>query len=338
MTTELRPASIGDLPPDDDLTWPDRTIGQTGAWLAFIAESQRATPVVAQVLEHGEPVGWFTGATVRRGLVRQLGSPLPGWTTAAMGMLLAPGTDRAAAVAAVPRFASDHLRCAHVELADRGLDVTAEIPGFARSVLPGYQLPLVGRSDDDLLAAMTASGRRDVRRAVRNGIVVHPVDPGAADAVLARHRRHLEDAFAKRGLRPTYPASRTEALVRHLGPTGNLLLLEARTAQGEPAASGIFVGLPGSTVEFWAGASDRSLQHLLPNEALMWAALRWWRDRGASTFDFGGGGTYKRKYGGDPHELARLRWSRWPIVEAGRRAALAGRRVVRRPRTVAPRN
>lgn len=345
MTIQLVLASTADLPSDDDPAWPDRTVGQTPAWLAFVAESQGARPVVARAVADGDEVGWFAGAVVRRGPVRQLGSPLPGWTTAAMGMLLPPGIDRQEAIAALPSLAVDHLRCWHLEVADRHLAPEQAAPleghGFRRDALAGFALPLAGRSDDDLLATMTSSGRRDVRRALRNGIeVVHvdPTDPIEVKPFLLEHRRQLEAAFAKRGLRPTYPASRTAALVRHLGPTGHLLLLEARTPEGAPAATGIFVGLPGSTVEFWAGASDRRLQHLLPNEALMWEAIRRWRDRGAATFDFGGGGEYKRKYGGARVEVVRLRWSRWAALEAGRRGALSARRLLRRPRPVDPRN
>ncbi|HRW36289.1 MAG TPA: GNAT family N-acetyltransferase [Aquihabitans sp.] len=337
MTIELEPAPIDELPADHATDWPNRTIGQTPAWLAFVAESQGARPVVARVLDAGRSVGWFTGATVRRGPIRQLGSPLPGWTTAAMGLLVPPDVDRVAAIAAVPDLARS-LGCPHVELADRELETDVEVPGFRRSWLPGYQLAIGGRADEDLLAAMTTSGRRDVRRALRNGIEVDAVDPQEPDAFLAEHRHQLEAAFAKRGLRPTYGASRTASLVRHLGPTGHLLLLRATTPEGQVAATGIFVGLPGGTVELWAAASERALQPLLPNEALMWAALRWWRDAGAATFDFGGGGSYKRKYGGAEHRLARLRWSRWSSLEAGRRAALAVRRSVRRPHPPTPRN
>lgn len=304
---------------------PDRTVAQTRAWLDFLAETQGAEPVLARVLDDAEPVGWFTGALVRRLGLRILGSPMRGWTTAAMGFNLVPGVDRVAAVGALAPFAFGELGCVHLEVADRALAGVPRVPsGFRLGHLPGWELDLA-RDDAALLAAMKSHGRRDVRRALRNGIEVEQVDPTDPGPFVAEYYHQVSAAFAKRGRVPTYPAERVAALLRHLGPTGHLLALRARTPAGEPAATGIFPGLPGGTAEFWMGASDRSHQHLLPNEALMWTALRTWRDRGAERFNFGGGGAYKAKYGGDPHVLAQLRRSRPAVLEHARAAALRAR-------------
>jgi hypothetical protein len=300
---------------------PDRTICQTRAWLDFLVETQAAEPVTARVVDGDRPVGWFTGATVRKGGLRFLGSPLRGWTTAAMGFNLEPGTDRTAALAALPALAFGELGCVHLEFADRALTDDADVPpGFVLAHLAGYELDLAGLDDDALLAGMASGGRRDVRRALRNGIEVEVV-PHTDPDFAATYYEQVSEAFAKRNLVPTYPVERVSALMRHLGPAGHLLLLRARTADGQAAATGIFPGLPGGTAEFWMGASVRALQPQLPNEALMWAALTTWRDRGAVRFNFGGGGSYKAKYGGRPHRMPWVRRSRFAVLEHGRRAA-----------------
>ncbi|MCB1041145.1 MAG: GNAT family N-acetyltransferase, partial [Acidimicrobiales bacterium] len=258
--------------------------------------------------------------------LRFLGSPLRGWTTAAMGSTLEEGVDPALVLAALPRFAFAELGCIHLECADRSLlDATRVPSGFHVTTLPGYELELAidgePRSDADLLAAMTPHGRRDVRRSLRNGIVVEAVDPLDPGDFASVYYQQVSEAFARRSRLPTYPVERVEALIRHLGPTGDLLLLRSRTPAGEVAATGIFPGIPGGTAEFWMGASTRSLQPQLPNEALMWEALRRWRDRGASRFNFGGGGTYKAKYGGAPHTMPWARRSRFAGLEPARAIA-----------------
>ena len=58
----------------------DRVVFQTREWLEFLARTQRAQPVVAMVMDHGEHVGYFTGLIIRRMGLRILGSPFPGWT------------------------------------------------------------------------------------------------------------------------------------------------------------------------------------------------------------------------------------------------------------------
>jgi hypothetical protein len=276
----------------------DRSVFQTLPWLDFVAETQRAEPVVAAVLHQGAAIGWFTGAVVRRFGIGLLGSPLPGWGTSYMGFTMDVEIPTPTLLAALRRFAWYELHCVHLELMDRALPTeAAPVRGFRMAPFCGYELAL-GEPDETLLAGMTRSGRRDVRRALRNGIEVEEVDPAGGRGFASEYYGQVSEAFAKRGLRPAYGVDRVEAAIRHLHPTGDLLLLRARTPDGEPAATGLFPGRRGGTAFYWMGGSHRRLQPLLPNEALMWHAIRTWRDRGAVRFDFGGGGVHKGKYGG----------------------------------------
>jgi CelD/BcsL family acetyltransferase involved in cellulose biosynthesis len=327
VTIRFERVALGDVPWTELDAWTDRTVGQTRGWLGFLAASQGAEPIVAQVTDGSDALGWFTGGIVRRGGIRQLGSPLRGWTTPAMGCNLAPGADRVAVLEALPRFAFGPLRCLHLEYADRAFGDGAPPPGYRSTPHPGYVSELV--DDDRLLAAMTTNGRRNIKKAQRLGITVEVVDPAAPGTFAAEFHEHLTAAFATRGVAPTYPVERVEQLIDHVGPTGSLLLVRARTAEGAVAGAAIFPGLHGGTAEFFGGASRRDLLHLCPNEALMWTAMRTWRERGATHLDFGGGGDYKRKYGGTPHELSWLRRSRFEVLERGRAAALAARGRVR---------
>ena len=59
----------------------DRTVFQTRDWLNFVAETQRAAPVIAQLQQDGKVVGFFSGLTFSRLGVKILGSSFPGWTT-----------------------------------------------------------------------------------------------------------------------------------------------------------------------------------------------------------------------------------------------------------------
>ncbi|MGA8069312.1 MAG: hypothetical protein WCA47_18420, partial [Terriglobales bacterium] len=59
----------------------DRTVFQTREWLQFVAESQRAQPVLAELREKNDVLGYFTGLTVSKFGMKVLGSSFPGWTT-----------------------------------------------------------------------------------------------------------------------------------------------------------------------------------------------------------------------------------------------------------------
>ncbi|MEZ5322505.1 MAG: GNAT family N-acetyltransferase [Microthrixaceae bacterium] len=335
MSVLLRRVAPAEVPWDELDRRPDRSVFQTRDWLDFLAETQGCEPVLARVTDGDTQIGWFTGAMVRKAGFRFLGSPMRGWTTSYMGFTLDRPERVAECIAALPGLAFSRLGCIHLEVMDRNLDAAAVPPGFVASALHGYERN-IDVDDDALMGAMTANGRRDVRRALRNGIEVEVV-PHTDRGFAAEYYRQVEEAFAKRKLVPTYPPERVEAMIRHLGPSGRLLLLRAHLRNGRPVATGLFPGMAGSTAVFWMGASHRDAQSELPNEALMWTAMRTWRDRGAVRFDFGGGGHYKAKYGGEPIEVPWLRRSRFAQLEHGRRVAqrlvrLAQQRAGRRGR------
>lgn len=300
---------------------PDRTIFQTRAWLDFLVETQTAEPVVARLIEGREQIGWFTGGIIRHAGVKFLGSPMRGWTTSYMGFNLDDPTRRVAALEALPEFAFDGLGCIHLEVMDRSL-TTEDVPAdaFVSARLSGYEVTILG-DDDQIMERMKKNGRRDVRRALRNGIEVERVDPVADPGFGAEYYDQVAESFAKRSLVPTYPVERVDAMIRHLHEAGRVVLLRSYDPEGRPVATGLFPGLPGGTAVFWMGASHRDAQAMLPNEALMWSALRTWRDEGAVRFDFGGGGSYKEKYGGSPIVVPWLRRSRFAGLERGRELA-----------------
>lgn len=310
---------------------PDAEVFHTPAWLAYLAQTQRAEPVLAEVLDGSQVVGHFVGALVRRFGVPILGSPMPGWATQYMGFLLQDGASRRAAVDALPAFAFGELGCVHLEFGDRRLGVD-ELAGSSFRAHPGgtYLVDLA-RPEEELLAGMAARTRTYVRRAARTGLIAEEVTgPEFAD----EYHAQLTEVFARQGLAPTYGVDRVRSLIRTVGPSGQLLLLRVRGPEGEPLATAVSIGR-GPLAVNWGTASSRAAGSLHPNDLLWWEMLRRWRERGATCFDMGGRGDYKAKYGGVPTPVVRFHRSRFGVLELGRtaverlvrgRQVLAGRR------------
>jgi len=273
----------------------DRHVFQTREWLSFIEAEQKADPVVCAVKAGSSTVGYFTGLVVRHFGVRILGSPFPGWSTGYMGFNLENGISRREAVDALVRFAFGPLQCAHVEVRDRYLDSSAaQRLGGTVHDFATFEVDLRG-SEDEIFGRMTSACRRCIRKAQKVGVVIEE----AGDVEFAdEYQEQLQDVFAKQSLRPTYGVERVRALIEHLQPTGRLLLLRARNAEGKCIATAIFV-VHGRMMYFWGGASWRQDQILRPNESIFWYAMRYGKREGAEVLDMGGGGDYKRKYGGD---------------------------------------
>lgn len=297
----------------------DRTVFQTRAWLAFIAATQQAEPVIATVLDGDLPIGRFTGAILRKNGMRILGSPFPGWTTSYMGFNLPSGVRRAEALVALKRFAFKVLGCMHLEVLDRLVtpdDLDAAGYRYDARPLTGFEIDLT-QDEDALLKGMDAGRRRYIRRAESSGLRIEVAD----DAAFANeYYAQLDDVFARQRLVPTYSLDRVRSLITHVHPSGDLLLLRARNAQGVCIATGIFPAL-NDTMVFWGGASWKRWHHLHPNEPLQWFAMRYWKARGITRYDMGGTGEYKRAYGGREIRVPWGRASRYAAIEHLRNGA-----------------
>jgi hypothetical protein len=272
----------------------DRTIMQTRAWLNFIAATKNAEIVVAAVKNDDDTVGYFTGLIVKKFGVRILGSPFKGWASAYMGFNLPVGWPRREVLKVLPAFAFKKLQCHYLELTDRYLcEEDYKDLGYAYKISQGYEIDL-SKSEEELFANMyQKSCRWCINKAKKCGVVIEE----ASDAAFADdYYVQLTDVFAKQSLVPPHRVDRVQQLIKYIFPTGNLLLLRAKSPEGVCIATGIFPAYNG-TAYFWGAASWRQYQNLCPNEPLFWYALKYWKAHGCKKFNMGGGGNYKRKYG-----------------------------------------
>ena len=295
----------------------DRTVFQTREWLRFVSETQKASPLVVELREGKNVAGYFTGLTFSKFGVKVLGSSFPGWTTPYMGFNLVPDASRAAALKAVEELAWEELKCLHIEVSDPYfVPEDGKALGFKCDFYTSYRTDL-RLQEEELFNKMDSACRRCVRKAEKSGVTVEEAhDIAFAD----EYYEQLKDVFAKQGLVPTYPVERVLALVKHMEPTGRVLLLRARDPEGKCIATGIFPGFNKIT-EFWGNASFRSSQILRPNELIQWYVMRYWKQRGVEVYDWGGEGTYKEKYGCVVHRVPWFIKSRNQVVSRLREEA-----------------
>jgi hypothetical protein len=298
-------------------SFEDRTVFQTREWLQFVSESQNAMPMLAELRDGNEVLGYFTGLTFSKFGLKVLGSSFPGWTTPYIGFNLNPGVSRRDALGALEKFAWDDLKCLHMEISDPYFTFEdADSLGFKKEYYGSYRTDLT-KSEDELFNSMESACRRCVRKAQKSGVKIEEAhDLAFAD----EYYEQLKDVFAKQSLVPTYSVERVRSLVKNMEPSGRVLLIRARDPEGKCIATGIYPGF-NKIAEFWGNASFRAYQNLRPNEACHWYALRYWKQHGATIFDWGGEGTYKEKYGCTPHRVPWFTKSRYQIVGALRNEA-----------------
>jgi hypothetical protein len=297
---------------------PGQTVSRE--WIHFVAETQKAVPVVAELRHGSDRLGFFTGLIVRKLGLRILGSPFPGWMTPYMGFTLYPGVPRAVALVALERFAFQELGCVHVEIMDRHLTVQdVDEAGYAYSVVGSYETDL-RQSEERLLAAMKSACRRCIRKADKSGVLIEEAR-GEDTGFVEDYYAQLKEGLLGKGIVPSYNAALVRKLVEHLFSSGRLLLLRARDPDGRCIATGVYPAMNG-TAHLWGNVASYSWsRHLRPSEALNWYAMRYWKARGVERFDWGGVGRYKEKYGGAPIAVLRVRKSRSSAVGCLRQLA-----------------
>ena len=325
MKIERQP--IETLPWESMDEYGDRVFSQRLPWLEFIVETQGGEIVIAHLSDEGKTVGYFTGILFKKFGFKIMGSPFPGWNTPYLGFNLLPCISRKRAVAALIPFIFKELGCIHLELADPYLcpDDVQEFE-FKSKITHTYVSDLT-LTEDALFAKMKSSCRGSIRKAEKIGTRIEEASPiGFSE----EYFRHLTDVFAKQNLKPTHGQERIEKLLKHLHPTGNLLLLRARDAEGRSIATGIYPGF-NKLSYFLGNGSLRQFQKANPNEIMHWYAMRYWKNRGVENHYWGGGGAYKEKYGGAQISTMSFSLSKYKIILATR---LVAEKLYRYPRSV----
>jgi hypothetical protein len=282
-------------------------------WLRFLQRSQGATVHGIKLLDpDGAVVGYFCGATVRKGLFRLLGSPLQGWTTNFMGPLVNE-VHTESLLRALDQFCRS-LGANYIELSNPALPAdTMRAAGYELD--PDMTFLVTIDSEAAMWGRLKSECRNRVRRGLKNGLQVErATDP----AFVRQYYDQLKEVFLRQGLVPTYGEDRVQTLWDTLMPAGKLLALRVRRGD-ETVATGLFPH-DERAIYFWGGASWPSAYSLYPNELLHWNAMLFALERGVPTYNMCGGGSFKPKFGGA--QIVTERWFKalTPAARIGRRA------------------
>jgi peptidoglycan pentaglycine glycine transferase (the first glycine) len=161
-------------------------------------------------------------------------------------------------------------------LVQRGYVVSGLAAGPTATVLVDLE-----REPADMLAAMRAATRRNIRTAERKGVTVRFGDAGDLPAFY-----RMVDATSRRQGFPPYPLAYYQSMWRQFSGVDKAALVLAELG-GVPLSALLVLGY-GDTVVYkmggWSG--DRNGVH--PNEAAHWAAMGWARARGYRFYDLEG--------------------------------------------------
>ncbi len=190
-----------------------------------------------------------------------------------------------ASLSDVPADVSDELALAlRKSLADLGWKELATAGGFSAGQPKfNFQIPLAGRSDDDVLTAMNQQWRRNIKKAAKMGVEVRT---GTRDDLAEFHRIYAEtaerDHFAPRGL--AYFERMWDALTAE---ESDRLVLYLAHHEGDLVAATTMVRV-GEHAWYSYGASTTAKREVRGSNAIQWQMIRDASAAGATIYDMRG--------------------------------------------------
>lgn len=284
----------------------------TKEWMNFIVTDSKVLPLILEISLNSTPVGYLYGMTFYKFGVKIFGSPFNGWSTCYMGLKLTLG-DKLTAIREAVSFLFDKCGVMYAEITDRDISLDDAVrSGIKTEKLATLELDLSSsKTDEELMSLFRPKCRNLIRQFEKRGASLEFAEPNNSFA--EEYYDQLKDVFAKQGLVPTYSLEKIYNLLNIMGPTGNTLCLRVRDPYGKSIATSIFFGHD-KTFYFFGGASYREGQHYLPNEYMIWSAIKYFRARGCTCFDMVGVRDYKRKFGSKECYYPKLKFSKFCVL------------------------
>jgi len=178
------------------------------------------------------------------------------------------------------------------------------------------------KTEKELFSRLRDSTRRNIKKAGKGGVSVE----------ISRSLESIKSFYGlncvtrKRHGLPPQPFSFFEKVFEHVNSKSYGFVASA-IHSGQVIASAVFFYLGRSAI-YKYGASDMAHQELRPNNVVMWEAIRWCREKGFETFNFGrtepeneGLLQFKRGWGAQER---RLEYRRYDMKKKSYRKGQAG--------------
>lgn len=277
----------------------DATLSKSEHWASFLERSQNVHPFVVEVLEEKNLIGWFYGQKIKKFGVSMVVSPFEGWTTSYQGLSMKEiisGEKRVSIYLQLVAYLFENNYCLYFQASDWQLEIEDVKGKFFYNELIGYKLDLTQDFETVIYKKFKEkSAKYSIKKARKYGIIIQQ----QFDRYLfsENYYKQLLDVFGKQGLMPTYDKQRIIYLCESLELGNELLLFEAYLPDGVTCvATGLFICNQNLAI-YYGAASYGEYQKMCPNELLMYEAIKQMSELGIREMEFGGGRTYKEKYG-----------------------------------------
>ena len=312
---------------------PGRTVFHSLGWLRLVEATHGARVRLLKAMRGRICVGIWPWHEIRKGPLKIVGSPLPGWSTAYQGPLIGEDCPIEEVVGAFmayqPLRKADFVMCRTVRHNNMDMDLSRF--GFQKTLDFETYIIDISQPSEVIWNNFKSECRTRIRKAQKNGIEIRIETD---DSYIAEFWEISKEVFRKSGIEPTFSQRFLTELHRNLFPK-RLCVLSANY-EGRRIAM-LVIPHDDVTAMYWAGRGFNSTLSLCPNNLLHWEAILECKRRNLVWYDFisskGKTGTFKSTFG--PSKIvASTHWerSRNPIIALMRNVYERARRKLRRVR------
>lgn len=300
----------------------DDLITKSEDWYIFLKKSFGLSPYIVEIKKSDKLLGYFIGERIKR-FVWIVASPFEGISTGYQGInsfQKITAEERLLIYKKMSNWLFRTKKCIYFQVSDWQLEIedVKKYTKFKYTPIVGYRLNLEVSEDVLYSKLHYKSCKYSINKSKKKGVKVRKTSN--INNFIDVYYNQLLDVFRRQGLEPTYKKERVRSLVYSLYEKNEILCLESISKEGEIIATGLFPGSANMAI-YWGGASWQKEQKLCPNEPLIWEAIKYWNSKGTKTFEFGGGRSYKKKFGGEAFSKPRIEIAKYPFIILGKELA-----------------
>lgn len=290
--------------------YQNKKLFTTVLWLKYLIEWKKVTPVIVRISDEFDSlVGHFTGCTFRLFCYSILGSPFYGWMGQHMGFDFenVEIIKKDILLDEIILFLKKQMKISFIILADfhfcEGDIKTCKTKLFYDNIRGSFFLDLT-QSKEQLFRNFKSGYRTCVRKFEKmGGIIVEDLSPD----FIEEHHKQLIEVFARKKLSSPDYRKRMKLLFEEY--PGMVLSIKALDNKQNNIASSYFLGA-GSMAFFASNASLTGALNYNANQALMWYAISYWKEKGIKTLDFAGRSSYKKNFGTTLMNTPTIAWAK----------------------------
>lgn len=290
----------------------NRKIYLSVEWLIFLEKTKKLKLIFILFSDDKHrPLFVFVGGLFSKFGIKILGSPFEGWDTENMGFLnlSSNNVDYQTAFFLLKNYLSKEYHCHYFEIVDNDIpDDVVNLLDCSVNVVTTPMLDL-SRTENDIFSSFDTDVRTSIRNFERKGGTIQILSP--TKDLLNEFYSQTVCLYQRKGMKSIFSLGMFQNMFDAFSSLNERCLC---VAAYEPKAKKCIAIIVSVCLDGKAYAQCISDYHdfltYRPIEALIWFSIKYWKNKGAKSFDLAGSAHWKKKFEPKETKINRLIFSK----------------------------